>query len=112
MSVGRRAWRETTEETRTQPRGSRNAANRRDPRAVGISDRARLDGFDGGRVLGMEQGGVSAVPGFERWSYGAFAEDHEQRLRTVPLHRDDGRSVEFTVPDFVADPEDLRGIAS
>jgi hypothetical protein len=25
--------------------------------------------------------------------------------------RDDGKSAEFTVPDFVSDPEDLRDIA-
>ena len=30
---------------------------------------------------------------------------------TVPLRRDDGKSAEVTVPDFVEDPEDLRAIA-
>jgi hypothetical protein len=54
---------------------------------------------------------VSDVPGLGRWSYGAFKDDGEHGTRTVPLQRDDGKSTEFTVPDFVADPEDLRGIA-
>ena len=59
----------------------------------------------------MESEPVSEVPGLGRWSYGAFQDDGERGTRTVPLQRDDGKSTEFTVPDFVADPEDLRGIA-
>jgi len=60
----------------------------------------------------MEDERVTEIPGVERWSYGAFREDRERGSRTVPLRRDDGKSAEFTVPDFVADPEDLREIAS
>jgi hypothetical protein len=60
----------------------------------------------------MESEQTSDVPGVEGWSYGAFADDHERRTRTVPLQRDDGKSAEFTVPDFVSDPEDLREIAT
>ena len=33
-------------------------------------------------------------------------------MRTIPLRRNDGKSTEFTVLDFVADPEDLRRIAT
>ena len=62
--------------------------------------------------MSMEHGKVTEIPGVERWSYGAFQEDHERGSRMVPLHRDDGKSAEFTVPDFVADPEDLRCIAT
>ena len=54
---------------------------------------------------------VSPIPGAERWCYGAFERDGERRSITVPLLRDDGKSAEFTVPDFVADPEDLRSVA-
>ncbi|MBV9339162.1 MAG: hypothetical protein JO243_25010 [Solirubrobacterales bacterium] len=43
--------------------------------------------------------------------YGAFQPDQEHGSLTVPLHRDDGKAAEFTVPDFVSDPEDLRAIA-
>jgi hypothetical protein len=55
---------------------------------------------------------VSPVPGVERWSYGAFAQDHESETTTVPVVRDDGESAEFTVPKFVEDPTDLRAIAT
>jgi hypothetical protein len=54
---------------------------------------------------------VSDIPGAERWSYGPFKEDHESGSTTVPLHRDDGESAEFTVPEFLADPQDLRRVA-
>lgn len=60
----------------------------------------------------MEDEKVTEIPGTRRWSYGAFREEQERRSRTVPLRRDDGKSAEFTVPDFVADPEDLRRIAT
>lgn len=55
---------------------------------------------------------ASPVPGAERWSYGPFQQDSQARTRTVPLHRDDGTSVQFTVPEFVSDPEDLRAVAA
>ncbi len=55
---------------------------------------------------------VSEIPGVEGWSYGAFQEDHESGARTIPLRRDDGKATEFTVPSFVADPEDIREIAT
>jgi hypothetical protein len=54
---------------------------------------------------------ISPVPGVERWSYGAFTQDHESETTTVPLVRDDEESAQFTVPKFVEDPEDLRAIA-
>jgi hypothetical protein len=60
----------------------------------------------------MEHEEVTEIPGVERWSYGAFQEDQERRSRTIPLRREDGKSAEFTVPDFVGDPEDLRRIAA
>jgi hypothetical protein len=59
----------------------------------------------------MEGQPASEIPGVERWSYGAFGQDHESETITVPLVRDDGGSAEFTVPKFVEDPEDLRAIA-
>jgi hypothetical protein len=49
--------------------------------------------------------------GAEGWSYGGFRHDQEGRLISVPLVRDDGKSAEFSVPDFLNDPEDLREIA-
>jgi hypothetical protein len=59
----------------------------------------------------VEDSGVSPVPAVERWSYGAFRQDHESESVTVPVVRDDGESAEFTVPKFVEDPADLRAIA-
>lgn len=64
-----------------------------------------------GSVASMEHESLTEIPGVPRWSYGEFEDDREQRSRTVPLRRDDGKSAEFTVPDFVADPEDVRSIA-
>jgi hypothetical protein len=52
------------------------------------------------------------VPGVEGWSYGAFRQDHESEMITVPVLRDDRGSAEFTVPKFVEDPEDLRSVAA
>jgi hypothetical protein len=54
---------------------------------------------------------VSPIPGAERWSYGAFQDHPENGATTIPLLREDGESVEFTIPHFVSDPEDLRRIA-
>jgi len=59
----------------------------------------------------VEADEVSPIPGVERWSYGAFRQDHESESVTVPVVRDDGESAEFTVPKFVEDPADLRAIA-
>ena len=64
-----------------------------------------------GRLCDVEAHEVSPVPGVERWSYGAFGQDHESETITVPVVRDDGESAEFTVPKYVEDPEDLRTIA-
>ena len=63
------------------------------------------------RLLCVDDHAVSQIPGVERWSYEAFSQDHEAESITVPVVRDDGKSAEFTVPKFVEDPEDLRGIA-
>jgi hypothetical protein len=60
----------------------------------------------------VEAEGISPVPGVERWSYGAFRQDHDSESITVPVVRDDGGSFEFTLPKFVEDPEDLRAIAT
>jgi hypothetical protein len=68
-------------------------------------------GVGGVRLLGVEDSGISEIPGVEGWSYGAFRQDHESESITVPVARDDGGSAEFTVPKFVEDPEDLRSIA-
>lgn len=54
---------------------------------------------------------VSRIPGFDDWSYGVFRQDSGAKTITVPVVRDDGESVEFTVPEFVEDPEDLREVA-
>lgn len=59
----------------------------------------------------MEAHGLSPIPGVERWSYGAFRQDHESETITVPVIRDDGKSAEFTLPKFVENTEDLRAIA-
>ena len=59
----------------------------------------------------MEHEEVSPIPGADGWSYGPFQQDGDEASRTVPLRREDGKSAEFTVPDFVSDPEDLREIA-
>jgi hypothetical protein len=60
----------------------------------------------------MEHEELTEIPDVDGWRYGPFEEDREERSRTIPLHRDDGKSAQFTVPDFVADPLDLRHIAS
>lgn len=54
---------------------------------------------------------VSPIEGAERWSYGPFEHGNERGPIKIPLVRDDGLSAEFSVPDFVNDPEDLRTIA-
>jgi hypothetical protein len=59
----------------------------------------------------VEPDEISPVPGVERWSYGAFVQDHESETITVPVVREDGGSAEFTLPKFVEDPEDLRAVA-
>jgi hypothetical protein len=59
----------------------------------------------------MEPRGVSRIEGTERWSYGAFDHDNERGPIRIELLRDDGTSAEFTVPDFVNAPQDLRQIA-
>jgi len=59
----------------------------------------------------VDQSRVSKIPGVDRWSYGAFRQDHETESITVPVVRDDGESAEFTVPKFVEHPDDLRSIA-
>jgi hypothetical protein len=59
----------------------------------------------------MEAHGLSPIPGVERWSYGAFRQDHEPESITVPVVRDDGESAEFTLPKFVEDPTELRAVA-
>jgi hypothetical protein len=64
-----------------------------------------------GSVSSVEREQVSQIPGADGWSYGGFRHDHERRSISVPLVRDDGKAAEFTVPDFVNDPEDLRDVA-
>jgi hypothetical protein len=59
----------------------------------------------------VENLNVSPIPGAERWSYGAFQDHQDNGSMTIPLLREDGESIEFTVPHFVSDPEDLRSIA-
>ena len=65
-----------------------------------------------GSVLVVESEAVSGIPGVEGWGYGAFARNTERACVTVPLRREDGTATEFTVPDFVGDPEDVRQIAA
>lgn len=59
----------------------------------------------------MEDRAVSQIKGAEGWSYGAFDHGHERGPIRIELLREDGKSAEFAVPDFVNDPEDLRQIA-
>jgi hypothetical protein len=59
----------------------------------------------------MSDQGVSPIEGAERWSYGPFEHGHGGGPIKIPLVRDDGLPAEFTVPDFVQDPDDLRQIA-
>jgi hypothetical protein len=59
----------------------------------------------------VERQQVSQIPGAEGWSYGGFRQDQDRGSISVPLVREDGKSAEFTVPDFVNDPADLREIA-
>jgi hypothetical protein len=54
---------------------------------------------------------VSPIEGAEHWSYGRFEHGHERGPIKIQLVRDDGLAAEFTVPDFVNDPDDLRQIA-
>ena len=58
----------------------------------------------------MERQQVSQLPGAEGCSYGGFRQDHESESISVPSIRQDGRS-EFTGPEIVNDPADLRDIA-
>jgi hypothetical protein len=64
-----------------------------------------------GKASPVEREQVSQIAGAEGWSYGGFRADHERGSLSVPLVREDGKSAEFTVPDFVNDPADLREIA-
>jgi hypothetical protein len=59
----------------------------------------------------MTDGEVSPIKGAEGWSYGPFEHGQERGPIKIQLLRDDGKSAEFSVPDFVNDPEDLRQIA-
>ena len=59
----------------------------------------------------MERDGVSEIKGAGGWSYSAFHHGQERGPLAVELLRDDGTSVQFTVPDFVNDPEDIRRVA-
>ena len=61
---------------------------------------------------GMSADPISAVPDVPGWSYGAFAHDEAGGSITVPLVREDGKTVSFTVPDFVNDPADLDRVAA
>jgi hypothetical protein len=51
------------------------------------------------------------VAGSQGWSYASMRFDPQQDSRTVALVRDDGTQAEFTVPEFVNEPLDLRAIA-
>ena len=70
-----------------------------------------IEDVPSGKRSRVERQQVSQIPGTELWGYGGFRHDQERRSITVPLVRDDGKSAEFTVPDFVDDPEALREIA-
>ena len=54
---------------------------------------------------------VSPIKGAEGWSYGPFDHGNERGPMRIELVREDGTTAEFTVPDFVNDPEDIRQIA-
>jgi hypothetical protein len=62
--------------------------------------------------VGMSVDPISSVPDLPGWSYGAFARDEPRGNIRVPLVREDGKTVSFTVPDFVNDPADLGRIAA
>jgi hypothetical protein len=54
---------------------------------------------------------VSQIQGAEGWSYGPFERPQDGGPLTVRMVRADEASAEFSVPEFVNDPEDLRQIA-
>lgn len=64
-----------------------------------------------GTVWEMSEEAVSPIEGAEHWSYGPFEHGNERGPMKIQLVRDDGLEAEFTVPDFVNDPDDLRQIA-
>ena len=59
----------------------------------------------------MSDQAVSPIKGAERWSYGAFEHAGDRGPIKIRVVRDDGAAAEFTVPDFVNAPEDVRQIA-
>lgn len=59
----------------------------------------------------MEGRAVSQIEGADGWSYGPFEHGQERGPMRVELIRKDGTTAEFTVPDFVNAPEDIREIA-
>jgi hypothetical protein len=54
---------------------------------------------------------VSPIPGAEHWFYGAFGNESDGGLISVPLVRDDGMTATFKMPDFVNEPRDIEAIA-
>jgi hypothetical protein len=59
----------------------------------------------------MEARNVSPIPGAEGWGYGPFRHEFEGDAITIPLLHGDEEVAEFSVPQFVQDPEDIRGVA-
>ncbi len=59
----------------------------------------------------MEARNVTPIPGADGWAYGAFRHEYEGDSLHIPLIHDDGEVTEFSVPQFVQNPEDIRGVA-
>ena len=102
--------RQTSGASGPQPSVVIRSADRRNPRIACTEESLVRDPLAGYRA-DVEHEQVSPVPGADGWSYGPFEQHSEGAALTVPLQRDDGKVAHFTVPEFVSDPEDLRGIA-
>jgi hypothetical protein len=59
----------------------------------------------------MEAHNVTSIPGADGWAYGPFRHEYEGDALHVPLIHDGEEVAEFAVPQFVQDPEDVRGVA-
>ena len=59
----------------------------------------------------MEARNVTPIPGADGWTYGPFRHEYEGDALHIPLLHDDEEVAEFSVPQFVQDPEDIRGVA-
>jgi hypothetical protein len=66
---------------------------------------------EAGRPPAVEPGGQVPVPDAPGWHYREFRRDAEDRSHTITLVRDDGVEVEFVVPQYVEQGDELGDIA-